>query len=134
MTQLTFVLSARQQASLPPLMAPAGDESEQTLSRLRVYEVLQAAGKAGLSTPQMIERSRCYAAPRRAWELSHFYGYRIVNVKIKDNAWHWTLVGPEAWARSPLMPWRQAKKLEQARLQALGSAGNAPTGRIARER
>lgn len=117
---------------LPPLMQPAGDESEQTFSRLRVYEALQAAGTSGLTTPQLIERSRCYAAPRRVWELSKFYGYRIVGCKIQRNAWEWTLVGPEPWARSPLMPWRQAKKLETERLAALG-APNAPTGRVGRD-
>lgn len=117
-------------ASLPPLMAPSGDESEQTLSRLRVFEVLKAAGKTGLSTPQLIERSRCYAAPRRVWELSKYYGYRIIGAKIRDNAWHWTYVSEEAWAKSPLMPWRQAKKLEDARLAELKTAGNAPTGAV----
>lgn len=121
-----------QAVSLPPLMAPAGDESEQTLSRLRVYEALQQAGKDGLTTPQLIERSRCYSAPRRVWELSRYYGYRIVGCKIKDNAWEWTLVGPEAWARNPLMPWRQAKKLEEQRLREQGT-GNAPTGRVGRD-
>lgn len=116
--------------TLPPLMAPSGDESEQTLSRLRVYDVLKAAGDTGLSTPQLIERSRCYAAPRRVWELSRYYGYRIVGAKLQQNAWHWTLCGSEPWARPPWMPWRQAKQLEHERLKALGTAGNAPTGAV----
>lgn len=115
---------------LPPLMQPSQDESEQTFSRQRVYDCLVEAGAVGLTTPQLIERSRCYAAPRRVWELSRHFGHRIIGKRLDRNRWHWTYVGPEAWARNPLLPWRQAKQLEQARLAALGSAGNAPTGRV----
>lgn len=115
---------------LPPLMEPSGDESEQTLSRLRVFDQLVQAGRAGLTTPQLIERSRCYAAPRRVWELSRFYGHRIVGEKAARNAWHWTYIGPEPWARTPLMPWRMAKRQEQIRLASLVTAGNMPTGQI----
>lgn len=132
MSQLAFDL-VPSLPELPPLMMPAGDESEQAITRLRVFQVLQAAGDEGLSTPALIEKSRCYAAPRRVWELNKFYGYRIVGAKLQRNAWHWTLVGPEAWARSPLMPWRQAKRLEDQRLRGLVTAGNAPTGRVGRD-
>ena len=131
MTQPRFNFVA-EPVALPPLMMPAGDESEQAITRLRVYEALRTAGDDGLTTPQLIERSRCYAAPRRVWELSKFYGYRIIGAKIKQNAWEWTFVGPEPWARSPLMPWRQAKQRETERLAALG-AMNAPTGRVGRD-
>lgn len=115
---------------LPPLMQPASDESEQSVSRLRVYEVLHAASGQPVTTPQLIEQSRCYAAVRRVWELSRYYGYRIIGEKQQRNAWTWTLVGPEPWARHPLMPWRQAKKLEDERTK--NHVGNAPTGQVGR--
>lgn len=133
MTQTSFAFfDPAPPVSLPPLMpAPSSsDESEQAAARIRVYECLVKAGKAGLTTPQLIEASRSYAAVRRVWELITAYGYDIRGARIQRNAWHWTFVGPERWARPPVMPYKQAKQLETARLQAIGSAGNAPTGAV----
>jgi len=101
---------------LPPLMQ--ADESEQTVSRQRVFDCLVRAGERGLSTPELITQSRTYAAPRRVWELANFYGYVILGEKRGRNAWHWTFVRSEPWARPAVMPWRMAKKQEADRVSA----------------
>lgn len=87
-------------------------DSEQPQGRLRVLAVLRAAGQAGVYTNELCERSQTHAAPRRAWELDNFYGYKILREKYGRNQWKWTLIGRESWAIDPAISVRDAKALK----------------------
>lgn len=93
-------------------------EPNQPEARARVLAALQAAGPKGIGSSDLCDRAHTHAAVRRVWELSQFYGYRIVGAKLQRNCWHWTLVCAEPWARDVSVSVREARAAEKSRLEA----------------
>lgn len=91
-------------------MAAHAPDCEQPESRARVLAVLQAHQGRALSTTELCALSGTTAAPRRAWELQKFYGYRLLLAKVKRNQWTWEYLGAEAWALPPSLPCGAAKR------------------------
>ena len=94
-------------------------DPEQPEARARVLACLLAAGETGISSHDLCVQANTHAAVRRVWELSIFYGFRILGAKAARNCWQWTLIRPEPWARDPNLTVREARTAEKSRLEAL---------------